>query len=181
MADPALVDLRIVQGTHWTKPFRVLAGGVLLDTSAYTARAKVRSSTEDATVQLDMTTANGKLAVGFDPPKRLNATAYGVGQQVVPNALNGYIYEATVAGTSGGSEPAWSTTLGATFADGSVTWTVKKADTAASNLRIVLTPTDTTPLADWGLGVWDCELIDSYGHVLRILEGSCVLSREITR
>lgn len=180
MAAPALVDLRIIQGETWIKPFRVLTGGALLDTSAYTARMKIRPDI-DGSNQLTLTTENGLLGVGFDPPKRTDSAAYGLGQQIVPVALNGYIYECTVAGTSGSSAPAYSTTLNATFSDGTVTWTVKKADTAASNVRITLAPTDTTPLTDWGLGIWDLELVDAYGHVKRIFEGSCVLSREVTR
>lgn len=180
MPDPALVDLRIIQGTTWTKPFRVLTSGILLDTSAYTARMKIRPDIDGAN-QLTLTTENGLLSVGFDPPKRLNSTAYGVGQQVVPNTLNGFIYEVTVAGTSGSSEPAYSTTLNATFADGTVTWIVKKADTAASNLRITLAPSDSSALTDWGLGLYDLELVNPYTNVMRILEGSCVLSREVTR
>lgn len=187
MADPALVDLRIIQGSHWTKPFRLLvtdpSTGLqsLLDTSGYSAAMSIRAGIEDPDVQLALSTANGLLQIGFDPPKRLNSTAYGVGQQIIPATLNGYVYQATVAGTSGGSAPAYSTTLGATFTDGTVTWKVQSADTVVSNLRIALAPADTTPLANWGAGVWDCELTDSFGHTTRILEGQCVLSREISR
>lgn len=182
MPDPALVDLRVIQGTHWTKPFRlILDDGSLLDTTGYVARMKVRSSVESATVQLDCTTANGKLEVGFDPPKRAATTAYGLGQQVVPATLNGFVYQCTVAGTSGSSAPAWPTTIGQTVADGTVTWRCEVADSHVSDLRIVLTPSDTTPLANWGNGVYDIELDDTFGHVLRVIEGSCVLSREVTR
>ncbi|RLJ04402.1 MAG: hypothetical protein DRP18_04760, partial [Candidatus Aenigmatarchaeota archaeon] len=50
------------------------------------------------------------------------STAYSVGDYVRPTSANGYNYECTVAGTSGGSEPTWPTTLGETVTDGSVTW-----------------------------------------------------------
>lgn len=182
MPDPALEDIRIIQGTDWTKPYRLLLDdGSLLDTTGYTARMKVRSDAESSTVLLDASTSNSRMQVGFDPAKRANSTAYGVGQQIVPTTLNGFVYECTAAGTSGGSAPAYSTTLGATFTDGSVTWIVKTSDTRVSNVRIVLTPAITSPLADWGLGVYDVELIDTFGHVLRFIEGMAVLSREITR
>lgn len=54
--------------------------------------------------------------------------AYPVGERVVPNPRNGYVYRVMTAGTSGVSAPTWSTTIDATVTDGSVTWTVE--DTA---------------------------------------------------
>lgn len=41
---------------------------------------------------------------------------------VRPTAANGCLYVCTVAGTSGTTEPAWPTTVGATVVDGSLTW-----------------------------------------------------------
>lgn len=51
------------------------------------------------------------------------ATAQGIGRLVTPTARNGYAYKATVAGTSGASEPTWPTTIGQTVVDGTATWT----------------------------------------------------------
>ena len=49
---------------------------------------------------------------------------YVVGDQVVPLAVpNGLYFKCTVAGTAGGSEPTWPTTVGTTVTDGGVTWT----------------------------------------------------------
>ncbi len=48
-------------------------------------------------------------------------TAYGAFEQVVPTLLNGHIYEALNAGTSGGGEPVFPTD-GGTVLDGSIVW-----------------------------------------------------------
>lgn len=49
--------------------------------------------------------------------------AYVVGDVVRPLASpNGHVYRATVAGTSGSTEPVWPTAAGATVVDGGVTW-----------------------------------------------------------
>lgn len=50
-------------------------------------------------------------------------TAYQLGARRVPTAGNGFLYRATTAGTSSGSEPSWPTLLGGTVTDGTVTWT----------------------------------------------------------
>lgn len=52
---------------------------------------------------------------------------YGQGAAVRPETPTGWLWIATVAGTSGTNEPAGSAVEGATFADGSVTWQAKRA------------------------------------------------------
>lgn len=54
--------------------------------------------------------------------QRANSTAYAVGDVVRPATGNGYVYQATTAGTSGGSIPTYPTVIGQTVADGGVTW-----------------------------------------------------------
>jgi len=45
-----------------------------------------------------------------------------VGDLVRPPTTNGYIYECTVGGTTGSTEPAWGTAQDAMFDDNGVTW-----------------------------------------------------------
>lgn len=51
-----------------------------------------------------------------------NSTAYSLGNYVKPTSDNGFIYTCIGAGTSNGSEPSWSTTIGASTSDNTVTW-----------------------------------------------------------
>lgn len=52
----------------------------------------------------------------------LPSTAFSVGEYVVPAPRNGYLYQVTVAGTSGATPPTWPLTVDATITDGTVTW-----------------------------------------------------------
>lgn len=72
-------------------------------------------------------------------------TAYAVGTIVRRITGTGiYWFKATVAGTSGASEPAWPGTLGGTVTDGTVTWTAMRARrltgtvTSSANRRTVV-------------------------------------------
>jgi hypothetical protein len=49
-------------------------------------------------------------------------TAVTTGTLRRPPTINGYIYECTVGGTTGSSEPGWGTSQDATFNDNGVTW-----------------------------------------------------------
>jgi len=49
-------------------------------------------------------------------------TAVAKYESVFPTTANGYAYRANTAGTTGGSEPTWPTTIGSTVVDGGVTW-----------------------------------------------------------
>lgn len=56
------------------------------------------------------------------------STAYSLGDIILPTTPNGYRYICTTAGTSAGSEPSFSTTVGATTADNTATWTNQAED-----------------------------------------------------
>jgi len=54
------------------------------------------------------------------------ATAYTLGEFVVPTTANGYCYECTTAGTSHATtEPTWPTTVGNTVNDNTAVWTCR--------------------------------------------------------
>lgn len=70
--------------------------------------------------------------------------AYVVDDLVVPSTPNGFAYRCTTAGTSGGTEPTWGTTLGGTTNDGTAVFTaiphylsVPAGDTARETFRVV--------------------------------------------
>ncbi len=53
----------------------------------------------------------------------VTATAYSAGDKVKKISGGTHLYQCTTAGTSGGSEPTWPTTIDATVTDGTVVWT----------------------------------------------------------
>lgn len=176
-------ELVIQQGATWYLPVAVYvsdgAGGEsLLDTTGYSGRFTVRDGGFDGPAVVNLTTAGGGVVTGYTPAARADSTAYGLGQVVTPATLNGFVYEATVAGTSGASAPTWPTVAGATVADGTVTWTAQAAGDRISNAYAYLSATQTAALDDWGFGVYTFEVTDTYGAVLRVIEGTCRLSRE---
>lgn len=65
--------------------------------------------------------ATGNVTLAVD--KWNASTAYSLDDESIPDASqNGYTYRVTVAGTSGGSEPEWPTTIGNTVVDNEITW-----------------------------------------------------------
>jgi Pectate lyase superfamily protein len=61
-------------------------------------------------------------------------SAFSSGTLVSPQPANGYYYKCTTAGTSGATQPAFPTTIGATVNDGSVVWTCAGTASASSSL-----------------------------------------------
>lgn len=81
------------------------------------------------------------------PPNWAATTAYAatdpqqveIGNYVSPVAASASdrIFRCTVAGTSGGSEPAWNLTIGGTTTDGTVTWTTMQANRIVATVDVV--------------------------------------------
>lgn len=105
---------------------------------------------------------DAKCKVRTDPPAWAATTAYtvrpardaGLGSVVKPTAQNLRHFKCTTAGTSGGTEPAWNTTLGGTTNDGTVVWTAIKVLSQTGTVSAVVdranfTATGVSIEADW--------------------------------
>jgi hypothetical protein len=86
------------------------------------------------------------------PVTAATSTAYNVGDIVKPSGGNTFLYQAVVAGTSGGSAPAWPVVVGTTVADGGVTWlNIGTAVTVLGSANIVFTSSGGGFTAAFGL------------------------------
>ncbi len=183
---PLVVGKTVSDGTAvWTCAGTLSDRDYLIDTTGYSAVMEIRQGDYDGATQLEASTTDGTITVGFTPPKWGVATAYGVGVQVVPTLLNGYLYQCTVAGTSHAStEPTWPTTLGTTVLDNTARWRCEQADTPdrglVSNLVVFVPASVTEALTDWGEGVYTLQLIDTFGRVALWVDGPAYLRREAT-
>jgi hypothetical protein len=82
--------------------------------------------------------AAGVYNMYFNPPVWDESTAVEVGDVVrpTPDNASGYIYRATVAGTTSTTEPTWPTGVSSTVGDGSATWQRGEADTQDYRLLV---------------------------------------------
>jgi len=93
----------------------------------------------------------GQVFTGYVAPQGGSAwisnTAYTVGQLVRPinTATTPYLFSVTAAGTSGGSEPTWPTTLNATVTNGTVTFKNAGPLTFGLGQLSIDLPVDLTP------------------------------------
>jgi hypothetical protein len=83
----------------------------------------------------------------FPIPVRLPSTYYAVGAEIVPSVGNGCVYRCVTAGTTDPTASStftsgWSTSIGSTIMDGTVTWEVNLA--FASSGAATITPVQTS-------------------------------------
>lgn len=174
--------LEVTQGEDFVIGFRALPrtdqGALYLeDTTGFTATLTIRDRNPDGDIQHVATVANGQIQVGFTPAAWEASTAYGLGQQVVPTALNGFVYEVTVAGTSDSGEPTWPTTIGGTVNDGTVTWRCELTDARVANVYIHIPGSVTDDLEDWGYGEYALSVKDAFGNSWCYVDGTVRLRR----
>lgn len=95
---------------------------------------------------------DSRCGVTLEPSDWVAATAYAVGDIVKATSYDGRRYVCSVAGTSGGTEPTWDTTLTNTTTDGSsspvLTWTTYDAYTIEGDVTSL---TDNRTFIDNGL------------------------------
>ena len=95
---------------------------------------------------------DGRCQVRASPPLWQATTAYAgrqaqdaaIGAVVRPSVLNDRHFKCVGAGTSGASEPAWTTTLGAQTNDGTVVWESLRALTVEASVATVTDNRDFT-------------------------------------
>jgi uncharacterized phage protein (TIGR02218 family) len=108
--------------------------------------------------------------VKMDPPVWTASTVainftpfdYKLGSTVRPTTENGRFFRCVVSGTTGGSEPAWSTGIGATTVDNSVTWEAVQANKVTGTITALFgnkrvfdsDRTEANDLFTGGLLVW---------------------------
>lgn len=98
----------------------------------------------------------------------------GVGSIVSPTTYNGRIFACTTAGTTGGSEPTWNTTIGGTTADGSVVWTTRDALTKQGTVTTWY-ERDTFEAS----AMTDSDDVFKYGQLTWLTGSNANISREV--
>lgn len=158
----------------------------LIDTTGYTATMEIRQGDYDGATQLECSTADGRIQVGYTPRKWQANTAYNYPTECVPTTLNGYVYLCVLAGTSHATtEPTWPTVRGNIVVDGTTKWRCEYIEDLVDNPRVANLVVDAGPaitetLIEWGRGVYTLKLLDPYGNVALWLDGTIYLRRQAT-
>jgi len=90
-------------------------------------KAKVRIPAPDGDGYVNANVADYNAATDYSSSGQARTTAL-VGTIVRPTTHNGFVYECTVAGGTGGTEPTWPTTPGETVSDDNNTWICRRED-----------------------------------------------------
>ena len=132
------------------------------------------------------TLGDSRCKIRIDPPTWVTVTAYtvrddaegGSGSVVKPVTQNARHFKCTVAGTSGGPEPTWDTTIGNPTTDGTVTWEAIQALSLSGTVTGVTSLTtfaDTTLTEDdgfWALGKVTWLTGDNAGRSMEVKEST---------
>lgn len=121
-------------------------------TSTFTHNSDLSDGNQDIQLWFGSNTASRQLQATSNPgtdnitltptdilPAWVASTAYTLGQTVEPTADNGFRYVCTTAGTTGATQPTWSTTIGNTVTDGTVIWTVYAQTHEPTEIKLATT------------------------------------------
>lgn len=100
------------------------------------------------------------------------ARAFVLGARRHPVTPNGYVYVCTQAGTTGGSEPAWPTTIGTEVTDNTAKWKCESVDVVASSKIEVPSTSDSTDPASFYVEAVIPPVVSSYTLMLRYSFGT---------
>lgn len=121
------------------------------------------------------TTLSGSAAEGATTVSLTSATGVVEGATIVIELDDGSLGVDTIADLAGTT-----VTLGGKLADPATsgnTVTVYDPDWAVTNVYIHMSKAATGLLSDWGVGLYQLDLLDAFGHVQARVEGTCCLER----
>jgi len=126
-----------------TTPLAVLTTQHLTDASTDPIDAQVWIGSTAASKQLRAASNPGTdqiaLTIVQKIPAWSAAASIASGAKRRPTTTNNRIYQAGGAGTTGGTEPTWPTTIGATVADNDITWTCLAYEDTPNEVKLATT------------------------------------------
>ena len=121
-------------------------------TSTFTHESDLSDGSQDLQLWFGSNTASRQLQATSNPgtdnitltptdilPAWQASTAYILGDTIEPTTDNGFRYVCSTAGTTGASEPTWSTTIGNTVTDGTVIWAVSAQTHEPTEIKLATT------------------------------------------
>lgn len=174
----------------YTATYAVFAGGdtstlpvIALGTTAgmtvsYNDGASTTPTTAGITLGLNgadevATTLSGAAVEGASTVTVTSATGLAIDDWFTVVLDDGSIHVTTIAGLAS-TTVTLTTALGGPAASGNVVKAFNP-DYALHNIEIWLTSSTTRNLADWGVGQYQIDLIDTFSHAQRVMTGTCCL------